>query len=162
MKKYIIPIVVVVAFGIYVLLNSQKSVTVATPVIGSASTSGGSAGSGTSASENGSSSSVAAGSPTPGSGAYKDGTYTGSVENAFYGNLQVVAVISGGAITDVQFPVYPNESGHTEQVSNTDLPVLKQEAIQAQSSDVNIVSGATQTSQAFQQSLASALAMAKN
>jgi uncharacterized protein with FMN-binding domain len=41
------------------------------------------------------------------------------------------------------------------------LPILKQEAIAAQSANVSIVSGATQDSQAFQQSLGAALAEAK-
>jgi len=41
------------------------------------------------------------------------------------------------------------------------MPSLKQEAIQTQSAQVDIVSGATQTSQAFIQSLASALTKAK-
>jgi uncharacterized protein with FMN-binding domain len=82
------------------------------------------------------------------------------VADAFYGNLQVTAVIQGGAIVDVQFPQYPT-NGHSGSVSATALPELKQEAIAAQSANVNIISGATQDSQAFQQSLASALAQAK-
>ncbi|HUC01422.1 MAG TPA: peptidoglycan-binding protein [Candidatus Paceibacterota bacterium] len=97
---------------------------------------------------------------TTSSGQYKDGTYTGSVADAFYGNLQVVATIQGGAITDITFPQYPT-GGNSSNVSGWALPTLKQEAITAQSADVHIVSGATQDSQAFQQSLAVALAQAK-
>jgi uncharacterized protein with FMN-binding domain len=41
------------------------------------------------------------------------------------------------------------------------MPKLVQEAIQSQSAQVNVISGATQTSQAFSQSLAAALTMAK-
>jgi len=95
-------------------------------------------------------------------GAYKDGTYTGSAADAFYGTVQVAAVIKGGALTDVQMLQYPKDNGHSLQVSNASLPRLKQEAIAAQSANVNIVSGATQTSQAFKQSLAAALAQAKS
>jgi uncharacterized protein with FMN-binding domain len=95
-------------------------------------------------------------------GQYKDGTYTGSVADAVYGQLQVVATISGGMITNITWPVYPNNPGHTSQVSATALPALEQEAIAAQSANVNIVSGATQDSEAFQQSLAAALAQAKS
>lgn len=102
------------------------------------------------------------GSTTTSQGQYKDGTYTGTAANAFYGTIQVAAVVSGGALTDVQFLQYPNEPGHSTQVSNEALPRLKQEAIAAQNANVDIVSGATQDSQAFQQSLASALALAKN
>ena len=42
------------------------------------------------------------------------------------------------------------------------MPKLKAEAVQAQSSKVDIVSGATQTSEAFRETLAYALAQAKN
>jgi uncharacterized protein with FMN-binding domain len=93
-------------------------------------------------------------------GAFKDGTYTGTVADAVYGQLQVTAVISGGKLTDVQFPVFPNSPGHTTEVSQQALPVLKSEAIAAQSANVQIVSGATQDSQAFQESLKSALSQA--
>ncbi|MDE2019366.1 MAG: FMN-binding protein [Patescibacteria group bacterium] len=100
--------------------------------------------------------------PSPAStGLYKNGNYIGPVTDAFYGNLQVVAVVQGGKLADVQFPVYPSDSGHSLEVSQIALPQLRQEAIQSQSANVNIVSGATQTSQAFQQSLAAALAQAK-
>jgi uncharacterized protein with FMN-binding domain len=95
-------------------------------------------------------------------GEYKDGSYTGPVSDAFYGQLQVVAVVSGGKLTDVQFPIYPNDPGHSSDVSATALPALRQEAIAAQSADVQIVSGATQDSEAFQQSLGAALAQAKS
>jgi uncharacterized protein with FMN-binding domain len=95
-------------------------------------------------------------------GQYKDGTYTGPVSDAIYGQLQVVVTISGGMITNVDLPVYPDSPGHTSQVSASALPQLKQEAIAAQSANVAVVSGATQDSQAFQQSLAAALAQAKS
>jgi len=72
-----------------------------------------------------------------------------------------VAVIQGGALVDVTFPQSPS-NGHSAQIARQALPILKQEAIAVQSANVNIVSGATQDSQAFQQSLASALAQAKS
>lgn len=105
--------------------------------------------------------------PTPATppvsqGQYKDGTYNGSVADAFYGQMQVQAIVSGGKITDVQFLQFPNDRGETQQVSARALPVLKSEAIAAQSANVNAVSGATQDSQAFQQSLQSALDQAKS
>ncbi len=101
-------------------------------------------------------------SPTPSapataSGKFKDGSYTGAVADAVYGNIQVEAVISGGKLTDIQFLQYPNAPQHSVQVSSTALPQLKSEAIAAQSAQVDVVSGATQDSQAFTQSLQSAL-----
>lgn len=99
--------------------------------------------------------------PTQATGAYKNGSYTGSVEDAFYGNIQVKATISGGKITDVQFLQYPNDRSTSRMINSQAMPYLKQEAIQAQSAQVDIVSGATDSSMAFVQSLSNALAQAK-
>lgn len=94
-------------------------------------------------------------------GRYKNGTYTGSVADAFYGNLQVQAVISGGRITDVIFLQFPNDNSTSKYINSQADPMLKQEAIQVQSANVDIISGASASSQAFQQSLADALSQAK-
>lgn len=99
--------------------------------------------------------------PPPRSG-LKDGTFVGDTINAFYADFQVQAIIQGGKLTDVQFLKYPNDSGHSRQVSEYSMPILKSEAITAQSAQVDIVSGATDTSQAFIQSLQSALDRAKS
>jgi uncharacterized protein with FMN-binding domain len=93
---------------------------------------------------------------------YKDGSYVGSAANAYYGNIQVKAVIQGGKITDVQFLQYPNDRSNSIAINQQAMPYLKQEAIQAQSAQVDTVSGATDTSQAFVQSLTDALAAAKS
>jgi len=98
-------------------------------------------------------------SPTPG-GKYKNGTYTGVAANAFYGNIQVKVTISGGKITAVNFLQYPNDRGTSVQINKQAMPLLQQEAIAAQSADVNGVSGASDTSQAFIESLSSALSQA--
>lgn len=94
-------------------------------------------------------------------GQYKDGTYTGSAADAFYGNIQVQAVITGGKITDVVFLQYPNDRGTSIEINSQAMPYLKQEAIAAQNANVDIISGATDSSMAFRQSLGSALAQAK-
>jgi uncharacterized protein with FMN-binding domain len=94
-------------------------------------------------------------------GMYKDGLYVGDVADAFYGNIQVQAIIQNGKITDVQFLQYPNDRGESIMINTQAMPYLKQEAIAAQSAQVDIVSGATDSSQAFIQSLGSALAKAK-
>jgi len=95
-------------------------------------------------------------------GQYKDGSYTGSTADAFYGPLQVKVTVSGGKITDVQFLQYPNDQSESVMISQQATPQLAQEAIQAQSAQVDAVSGATQTSQAFVESMKSALAQAKS
>ncbi len=93
---------------------------------------------------------------------YKDGTFTGNSEDAFYGNVQVKTVISGGKIIDVQFLQYPHEAARSLAINTLAMPNLKQEAITAQNAQVDIVSGATDTSNAFMQSLSSALSQAKS
>ena len=92
---------------------------------------------------------------------FRDGEYTGVSADAFYGRVQVVAVISRGRIIDVQFLDYPHDQNTSVQISGGAVPILRTEAITAQSAEVDIVSGATQTSRAFRESLASALVQAK-
>ena len=94
-------------------------------------------------------------------GLYTDGTYTGNVADAYYGNIQVQVAVSGGQISDVVFLQYPSDRSTSRRINGQAMPILKSEAISAQSSNVNIVSGATDSSQAFRQSLASALSQAK-
>ncbi len=101
--------------------------------------------------------------PTPKpSSLYKDGSYTGIAADAFYGNIQVQAVIANGRITDVKFLQYPNDRDRSIEINSYADPILAQEAIQAQTANVDVVSGATDSSQAFIQSLQSALDQAKS
>jgi uncharacterized protein with FMN-binding domain len=95
-------------------------------------------------------------------GLYTDGSYTGVSADAYYGYIQVRAVISGGKLTNVVFLQYPNDRGTSIEINSQAMPYLKQEAIAAQSANVNIISGATDSSYAFRQSLSSALAQAKS
>jgi len=94
-------------------------------------------------------------------GQYRDGNYTGSIADAYYGNIQVKALIKNGKLIDIQFLQYPNDRPSSTEISNQSLPQLKKEAIQSQNAQVDIVSGATQTSQAFQESLQNALQQAR-
>jgi uncharacterized protein with FMN-binding domain len=88
---------------------------------------------------------------------YKDGTYTGSVADAYYGNVQVSVTVSGGQITDVKFLQYPNSHSTSVFINQQAMPYLKEETLKAQNANVQLISGATFTSQAFVQSLQSAL-----
>ena len=92
---------------------------------------------------------------------YRNGTYTGSAADALYGYIQVQATILGGKLTDVIFLQYPNEQQNSVVINDYAMPRLKQQAVQAQTAHVDGVSGATDTSQAFVQSLGSALRQAK-
>lgn len=95
-------------------------------------------------------------------GQYVDGTYTGSTADAYYGLVQVEATVQGGKLTAVKFLQYPNDRSTSRYINSQAMPLLEQEAISAQSAQVSGVSGASDTSQAFRESLASALTKAKN
>lgn len=95
------------------------------------------------------------------SGGFQDGTYTGSSADAQWGTVQVQAVITNGQVSDVQFLQYPNHRSRSQTINQQAMPILTQEAIQSQQADVDVVTGATDTSDAFIQSLAAALTQAK-
>jgi uncharacterized protein with FMN-binding domain len=88
---------------------------------------------------------------------YRDGTYTGPTTNAFYGKVQVQAVVKNGRLASVQFLKQPHSSSYTKMINAQATPVLKKEAIKKQSAHVQVVSSASQTSAAFIQSLGAAL-----
>ena len=148
MKKIVVTGFVIIVFVLYAIYHN-----IATDVVSTAS----SKNNGVSATD----ASVGTASSQT-TGTYKDGTYTGSAADAFYGTIQVQATIQNGKITDVQFLQYPNDRDDSIQINQMAMPQLKQEAIQAQSANVDIVSGATDSSQAFMQSLGSALSQAKS
>ncbi len=90
-------------------------------------------------------------------GQYKDGTYTGPQVDAFYGLVQVQTTIQNGKIANVQFLQYPSDRRTSQRINSYAVPVLQQEAVQAQSANVDLITGATLTSQAFAMSLQAAL-----
>ncbi|MFI5205703.1 MAG: FMN-binding protein [Candidatus Paceibacterales bacterium] len=96
------------------------------------------------------------------SATYKDGSFTGIATDAYYGNIQVKAAIKNGKITNVQFLQHPDSHSRSILINQIADPILASEAIQAQSASVDNVSGATDTSRAFVESLSSALSQAKN
>ena len=97
---------------------------------------------------------------TSAAGIYANGSYTGSAVDAYYGTVQVKAVVQNGQLADVTFLQYPSDRSTSRYINGQAMPMLAQEAIAAQSAQVNGISGATFTSQAFQQSLRSALMQA--
>lgn len=150
MKKFLLSSSVLIIFGLYSIHLHSRGEGETAQIIAPAST----------PSLTASPTAQPAGSAPPPSaqtGKYKNGTYTGSVADAFYGNIQVQVVISGGQITDVIFLQYPNDRSTSIYINQQAMPYLKQEAIQAQSANVAGVSGASATSQAFIESLQSAL-----
>ncbi|HUY74553.1 MAG TPA: FMN-binding protein [Candidatus Dormibacteraeota bacterium] len=96
-------------------------------------------------------------SPSP-TGA--NGTFTGSDFPNRFGDVQVKVIISNGRITDVQPIQMPQDRAQSAYISQVAGPMLHDEVIQAQSAQIDIISGATYTSQSYAQSVESALQQA--
>jgi len=92
---------------------------------------------------------------------YKDGTYTGKDFQNPYGDVQISIVISSGKITAVNLLSMPNGEQRSKYLTSMAGPHLQSQTIRAQSSQIDGVSGATSTSESYQQSLQSALDQAK-
>jgi uncharacterized protein with FMN-binding domain len=77
-----------------------------------------------------------------------------------FGDVQVRVVITNGHITDVQALQLPSDRAQSAYISQVAGPMLRSEALQAQSAHIDIISGATYTSESYAQSLESALQQA--
>jgi uncharacterized protein with FMN-binding domain len=86
------------------------------------------------------------------------GTFTGDSVDVRYGYVQVKITVENGKITDAQAVVAP--SGRNDRWTQMSVPVLRQQTLQAQSANINGVSGASFTSYGWYTSLVSALAKA--
>jgi uncharacterized protein with FMN-binding domain len=87
----------------------------------------------------------------------KSGTFTGDPIDTPYGTMQVAAVIANGKLTSVNVLRHTDVGGRSIQIDAAALPVLKSEALSAHSANIDVVSGATYTSQGYARSLQSAL-----
>ena len=90
----------------------------------------------------------------------KSGTFLGSAYMTRYGAVQVSGTVKSGKITKVTVPVYPTQSFRDQQINSQAIPLLEQEVMVAQSSNINNISGASFTAQGFYMSLVSALGKA--
>ncbi len=98
-------------------------------------------------------------SPSP-SPTGTNGTFTGSDFPNRFGDVQVRVIISNGRITDVQPLQMPQDRAQSAYISQVAGPMLHDEVIQAQSAQIDIISGATYTSDSYAQSVESALQQA--
>jgi uncharacterized protein with FMN-binding domain len=85
------------------------------------------------------------------------GTATGDAVDTRYGPAQVKVTVTGGKITSIEAVQLQGNDPRSVQISSSAAPVLQQEALAAQSADIDVVSGATYTSESYAQSLQSAL-----
>jgi uncharacterized protein with FMN-binding domain len=101
----------------------------------------------------GSSTFTAEGTSSTGSGTTVDGP---SVDTR-WGPVQVRITVDGGRLTGVELLQYPDGNGRDEEINARALPILVSESVDAQSADIDMVSGATVTSEGYVQSLQAAL-----
>jgi uncharacterized protein with FMN-binding domain len=139
---------------------------VASPPSGAAATVSGTTARGASGSSSGGQTSpsatspVAAATPTATSpsaaAAFADGTYPGAAVAEPWGTFQVQAVVSGGQLVDVQLIASPQDR-NSSRINGIAVPMLTEAAIASQGASVDMVSGATWTSQSYATSLQAAL-----
>jgi len=123
--------------------TSTDSPATAPPAVHSGATTDGSAGS--------------TGSGTGSTGSGTGTTVTGRVASTRWGPVQVELVLSGGAISAVDVVQYPSGNPKDAEINDYALPILTQETVDAQSADIDMVSGATVTSEGYVESLQSAI-----
>ena len=88
------------------------------------------------------------------------GTFTGATVSTIYGPVQVRITVANQKIVDVQAMLLPRDRARSAAISQYSAPMLRTEAIKAQSANIDIVSGATYTSIAYARSLDNALKQA--
>ena len=84
-------------------------------------------------------------------------SYQGEVAETRWGPVQVAVTVAGGRITEVEVLAHPTGSRRSDDINAYALPILRKDALKAQSADVDTVSGATVTSNGYRQSLQAAI-----
>jgi uncharacterized protein with FMN-binding domain len=135
---------------------------------GSGSASGSSGGSGgtgdgSSSGSSGSNSSSGSGSSGGASGSSGSGassaakTYAGDAIDTRFGPVQVQITVADGKITAADVLQVPMTDRHDQIINSQAVPIYNDEAVQAQSATIDVVSGATFTWEGYTQSLQSAI-----
>lgn len=165
MRKVLLALLLTaVGLGLLLSFRSRAATGTTTALGGSALSAG--AGTSTSPTTAGAATPAASASASPSASAaktasagsgVKNGTFTGTAESNPFGDVQVQAVISGGKLTNVVVLQVPDRGGYEDQIVQVAVPELKSEALSAQSANIDVVSGATYTSQGYAESLQSAL-----
>jgi uncharacterized protein with FMN-binding domain len=138
--------VLVLLFGYHTSTDPQAAATAESSAVAPVSSGSGTA-SGSGRSSSGSSSGTSATATT----------FTGDPADTRWGPVQVEITVAGGTITDVSVVDHPDQNGRDRQINARALPVLVQETLDAQSADIDMVTGATVTSDGYLESLQSAL-----
>jgi hypothetical protein len=88
-------------------------------------------------------------------------TVTGAAASTIYGPVQVQIMVKGGKVTAAKAVEYPQDTPRDSQINAFAIPVLDRETVSVGSATIDMVSGATYTSQGYRTSLQNALDQAK-
>ncbi len=88
-------------------------------------------------------------------------TITGPAVTTDYGNVQVRITLNGTRIVDAQTLQLPSDRSRSVRISQYAGPQLRAETLQAQSAHIQLVSGASYTSQGYIESLQGALDLSR-
>lgn len=117
------------------------------PVAAAGTTSSGASSSGASSSS----------SPSSSSSSTSSKTYTGATASTRYGDVQVQITVANGKVTTAAVTQVPWNDHKDQEINSRAVPILTDETVSAQSADIDMVSGATFTSEGYVESLQSAL-----
>jgi uncharacterized protein with FMN-binding domain len=84
-------------------------------------------------------------------------TVTSDAVSTQYGPVQLKVTIAGGKITSIEAVQLPSDDPKSMQIASYAEPLLRQSALSAQSANIDVVSGATYTSEGYKTALQSAL-----
>ena len=84
-------------------------------------------------------------------------TYTGNTAQTQYGPVQVQVTVKNGQVVSAKAVVYPTNTSLDAQINGYAIPALNSEAASASSASIDMISGATYTSEGYISSLQSAL-----
>ena len=120
-------------------------------VVAVGGSSGGASGGGTTSSNSSGS------SGSSGSASNSAQTYDGDATQTRWGLVQVQITVEGGKVTAADVLQVPMANHHDQQINSYAVPILNAEVVDAQNADIDMVSGATDTSEGYLSSLQSAL-----
>jgi len=84
-------------------------------------------------------------------------TFTGTREQNPYGAVQLEITVQGTRMVDIRAIEMPDSESRSDQLSDQVSVQLREEALQEQGSDLDTVSGATETSVSYRDSLRAAI-----
>ena len=135
--------------------HTSTSSATSTSIVAQSGTDTGSTGTGST--DSGSSSSSSGSSGDSGSSSSAAKTYTGDAVSTRFGDVQVEITVTNGKITKSSVTQVPWSNGRDQEINSYAVPILNSETVDAQSANIDMVSGATYTSNGYIGSLQSAI-----